>query len=55
VHPNDYARWLDPTLPSEAVRELLRPCPIDDWEAFALSTRVNRATEDGPDLLDPCD
>jgi putative SOS response-associated peptidase YedK len=55
VHPKDYARWLDPNIPSEAVRDLLRPCPIDDWETFAVSTRVNRATEDGPDLLDPCD
>ncbi len=53
--PEDYARWLDPATPAEALRELLRPCP-DAWLQLApVSTRVGNVRNDDPDLMEPID
>jgi len=54
VEPANYDRWLDPeTRNVEDVRELLRPAPDDLLEARAVSRRVNRATEDDAQLIEP--
>ena len=50
LDPADYERWLDPSQPE--AEALLRPCP-DDWlEAFAVSTRVNTPRNDSADLIE---
>ncbi len=36
VEPDDVARWLDPTLPFEAVRSLIKPPPAGWLDAAAL-------------------
>jgi putative SOS response-associated peptidase YedK len=39
---SDYDLWLDPAFKEKAVlQELLKPCPADWLEAYAVSTRVN--------------
>ena len=48
----DYARWLDPDTPGTAVHDLLQPAPVDGMEAYPVDTRVNRATNEGPDLIE---
>jgi putative SOS response-associated peptidase YedK len=53
VPPAAYSAWLDSRTPEPALRELLRPLPAEQLEAWAISTRVNRAAEEGADLLDP--
>lgn len=48
----DYDMWMDATKHStEDVRHLLRPAPNDLLEAIPIGTRVNTASNDGPDLL----
>jgi putative SOS response-associated peptidase YedK len=47
-------RWLDPTYQDVgALQELLVPAPDDDFEAWPVGTLVNKADNDGPELLDP--
>lgn len=54
LHPADYAKWLgdEPASPQELLA-LLRPCPEDWLEIFAIGPAVNRAAADGPELLLP--
>ena len=52
--PNEWDRWLDPTYQDVgALQELLVPAPDDDFEAWPVGTLVNKADNDGPELLDP--
>ena len=54
VAPEDYARWLDPTLQDpEAVAGILRPCPAAWIELRRVGRRVNDPREEGPELLAP--
>ncbi len=50
----DYARWLDPSLgdPGEIAKMLL-PYPADEMRAYPVSTRVNNARNEGPELIAP--
>ena len=48
----DWAAWLDPSTPAEAVEALMAPARPGVLEAFPVSTRVNKVTNDGPDLLE---
>lgn len=50
----DIATWLDVRTEDEAdAMRLVRPCP-DEWlEMFPVSTRVNKAENDGPELQAP--
>jgi putative SOS response-associated peptidase YedK len=50
--PEDYDRWLDPGTNQNELQDLLRPY-AGKMEALAVSTRVNKATEEGPDLIKP--
>lgn len=54
IDPADYAKWLgdEPASPQELLA-LLRPCPEDWLEIFAIGPAVNRAAADGPELLMP--
>lgn len=51
--PEAFALWLDSKAPAEPLSWLLRPAPDRALEAFAVSRRVNRPQEDGPDLIAP--
>jgi putative SOS response-associated peptidase YedK len=51
IAPEDAARWLDR---EEAdVSDLLQPYPAEEMNAYPVGTRVNRADNDGPDLIEP--
>ncbi len=51
VDPADYAAWLDPGQPGEAL--ILDPSLARTVRARRVSRRVNAAGHDGPELLDP--
>lgn len=48
IDPRDYDRWLDPTIPGEAVRDLLAPFPAEQMYAVPISTYVNKPANDDP-------
>jgi putative SOS response-associated peptidase YedK len=48
----DYAKWLDRETPGESLRGLLRPYG-GELLSQPISTRVNRAKNDGPELIEP--
>jgi putative SOS response-associated peptidase YedK len=52
VAPQDYARWLDCRAGAD-VAELLVPCPAEAIRVHAVSTAVNRASNDVPALIEP--
>jgi putative SOS response-associated peptidase YedK len=44
--------WLDPDVEDEdALHHCLRPYPYDDLEAYVVSTLVNKATSNSPELI----
>ncbi|HMQ31497.1 MAG TPA: SOS response-associated peptidase [Chloroflexaceae bacterium] len=52
--PEHYALWLDPGLRDAGpLQELLAPFPPDRMVATPVSKAVNRATNEGPELLAP--
>lgn len=51
VSPDDYAQWLTGE-PVEA-QALIKPYPIEDMQAWAVSRRVSRSGEEGADLINP--
>ncbi len=54
VPPGEYDRWLDPAVTDPGqVAPILAPFPEGQMEAWPVSTRVNRPTEDDPRLIDP--
>jgi putative SOS response-associated peptidase YedK len=53
VPPEAFSAWLDPLTPEPKVRDLLRPFPSEAMDAWAVSTKVNKAEEDGPEVLEP--
>lgn len=54
VQPEDFTRWLDPTIREAAkVADLLRPAPNADWEITQVGTLVNSARHDVPECLAP--
>jgi putative SOS response-associated peptidase YedK len=54
VDPGDYDRWLDAGRHRPgAIGDLLRPAPDDLLEAMPVSTRVNKADNDDPGLMEP--
>jgi putative SOS response-associated peptidase YedK len=50
VAAGDYDRWLDRTIGTEGIADLLRPYPAEEMEAYAVSTRVNNVKNDAVDL-----
>lgn len=54
VAPESYAAWLDPALKDpERVRGLIVPFAADRMAAHPVSPRVNRAANDGAELIEP--
>ncbi|HEU5282716.1 MAG TPA: SOS response-associated peptidase [Burkholderiales bacterium] len=54
VAPPDSARWLDPALSDRAAIEtMLSPFPAELMRAYPISTRVNDAKNDYPELIEP--
>jgi putative SOS response-associated peptidase YedK len=45
-----FEEWLDPMTAPEAARQLLRPPEDDLLEMFPVSTAVNKASNDGPEV-----
>ena len=45
--------WLDPATESAVVRGLMAPAADGILEAFAVSSLVNKATNEGPELMEP--
>lgn len=54
LFPADYEMWLDPRAkdPKE-LKQLLKPYPRDEMRMFPVSRRVNRATYDAADCVEP--
>lgn len=54
IRPEHYAAWLDPQIHDAAtVMMLAVPYPIERLAAYAVTTRVNRPSEEGAALLEP--
>jgi putative SOS response-associated peptidase YedK len=53
VPPDAFDLWLDPNADAKFVQSLIAPAADDLLEAYAVSTAVNRAANDGPALLAP--
>lgn len=54
IPPEQYDLWLDrETVAPQAVLPLLRPYRDDALRAYAVSTAVNNARNEGPDLIAP--
>jgi len=55
IQPKDYSRWLDPETPAKDLKALLQPYPAELMEFWPVDPAVNRATVEGPQLLNPID
>ncbi len=54
VEPENWSRWLDPSLDDPAVLQgLLRPASPGRLEAYPVSSMVNDVRNNGPELLQP--
>ena len=52
--PERWDAWLDPQVQdADAVRALLAPPPAGRFTATAVTTRVNAAANNGPELIEP--
>ena len=49
LEPENYQPWLEADDP----RDLLKPCPVEMLQFYPVSTRVNAAKNDAPDLIAP--
>lgn len=54
LRPQHEAAWLDPTFTDTAeVVTFLGPYPTDEMEAWPVSTKVNAAGTDSPEMIEP--
>jgi putative SOS response-associated peptidase YedK len=54
IAEQDLDEWLSPEpLSPEELGRMIRPAPIEVLEAFRVSTLVNDAREEGPELVEP--
>jgi len=51
LHPEDYGRWLNPEEPDPS--DLLMPFPAGLMRIWPVSKRVNKAGNEGADLIEP--
>ena len=50
----DYELWLDPDVREpEELLPLLAPCLVVDMQAYPVSRRVNRPSNNGPGCIEP--
>lgn len=52
LESGDWARWLDPATDLSVIDALMKPAADDLLEAYPVSSLVNKATNEGPHLLD---
>jgi putative SOS response-associated peptidase YedK len=53
--PDDYDRWLDPSIPIEAARALLKPFDADLMAAYAVNRAVNSVKNDTELCIEPAE
>ena len=53
LDPGDWAAWLDPSTDAGTVDKLMAAAPSEWFEVFPVSSRVNKAGNEGPDLMAP--
>ena len=53
LREQDEEEWLNPTLSLDAAQALLMPYPAERLMAYEVSSKVNAATSNSPDLLQP--
>lgn len=53
LNPDKYAPWLDPEMPTEALKPFFKPYPNDGLSLYEVSPLVNGTTADSPDLIVP--
>ncbi len=53
LQPDTFETWLETDSPADMLQELLRPAGGNLLRAIAISTRVNRAGNDDPDIWTP--
>jgi putative SOS response-associated peptidase YedK len=54
LQPQDYERWLDPTLEeAEVLKPLLTPYSPENMEAYPVSRWVNKPEHEGPGCVEP--
>jgi len=54
LHPEDYAMWLDPDFDEkDPLTTLLKPYPADAMQAYAVSRRVNKPSNNETSVLEP--
>ena len=54
LHPRDYAKWLEPSAQTpDQVLPLIKPYPAEEMDAYPVSTLVNKASNDMPELVVP--
>jgi putative SOS response-associated peptidase YedK len=54
LHPEDYEMWLDPDFDErEPLTTLLKPFPADAMEAYPVSRRVNKPSNNEPGVMEP--
>ena len=49
--PEQYAEWLDNSIPAESVQKFLMPFPSDEMEAYRVGSMVNSPKNDTPECI----
>ena len=53
LHPEDYEMWLDPDFDEkEPLTTLLKPYPASEMEAYPVSRRVNKPSNNQPEVIE---
>jgi len=54
LHPRDYAKWLEPSAQTpDQVLPMIKPYPAEEMDAYPVSTLVNKASSDVPEMVVP--
>lgn len=53
LHPAEYALWLNPDTPQEALQTLLKTCSHQSMTYYPVSTRVNSPKYNDPECIVP--
>ncbi|QEL13853.1 SOS response-associated peptidase [Limnoglobus roseus] len=53
VRPENFTEWLAAETSEKRLRELLKPYPASEMEAFPVSGHVSKVTNEGPKCLEP--
>jgi putative SOS response-associated peptidase YedK len=53
LEKDQYAAWLDADTPAPVLKDLMRPYPPDNMHVYEVSTLVNNATVDAPEMIVP--